>query len=255
MLSRLRFALFLPLVALTSCASSAPISAASPTPTGDYAFSISPAGVTPLNFSGNLNIAGTSVSGVFRYNNPAANCVSSTQDIAFSGLIVNAVLTLTSGTFSNSTATITIPLPLTSTTSGSQIAHGTAVISGGTCAVASSPLQITYIPSFGQTYSGSLTGPVDGTLALAVTESAANPDGQFPAVAVISFGGAGCNFTLTGITGIVSGYTINLGNGTTAPNNEVAVIANASTSPINVTMNVFNNLPTCQAGQYSGTIQ
>ncbi len=254
MLSRLRLILLLPLAALMSCASSAPVSAANPTQSGDYVIVISPSGVTPLVFSGNLNVVGTSVSGVFRYTNPAGNCVSSAQDIPFSGSIVNSVLTLTSGTFSNGTATFTVAIPTISTTSGTQIGNGTGVISGGTCATASSPLQSTFIPTFGTTFSGTLTGPANGNLSLAVTESAANADGQFPAVAAVSFAGTSCSFNLTGITGLVSGYTLSLGNGLTAPNNEIAVTANATTSPINVSLTIFSSATTCPTGQYSGTI-
>ncbi len=254
MLYRLRFLLLLPLAAILACASSAPIPGGGPTPTGDYVLSVSPSGVTPFNFTGNLSVQGLSVSGVLRYNNPGSTCVAASQDIPFSGTISNAVLTLTSGAFSNSIATLKIPLPLTTTSSGTEISNGTAVIAGGSCVLASSPLQVTYVPSFGQNFSGLLTGPASGTLSLSVTQSTANADGQFPVVAAVSFAGAGCNFSLSGVTGLVSGYTLSLGPGQTAPNNEVSIMASSTTSPITVSMNVFAGL-NCPVGQYSGTLQ
>lgn len=253
MLSRLRFALLLPLAALLSCATSAPIVAGAPTPTGDYVVLVSPTGVVPFTFIGNLTVSGNTASGVFRYNNPNSTCVSGTQDIPFTGAITNSVLTLTSGVFSNSTATLTVAVPLTTTSSGTEIASGTAVISGGSCALASSPLQLTYVPSFGQSLSGSFTGPVNGTITLSLTQSSANADGQFPVTGTVAYSGTGCNFSLTGITGLVSGYTLSLGGGTTAPNSEIAVSASATTSPINATLTVFSGL-NCTTGQYSGTL-
>jgi hypothetical protein len=257
MLYRLRFTLLLPLAALLACGSTASVSGANPTPSGDYAFTIAPAGVTTLNFSGSLNVVGPSYSGVFRYNNPSANCVSNLQNIPFSGSAVNGVVTLTSGTFSGSTATITFPLPLTAITSGEDIANGTAVISGGTCAVASSPFQLTYIPPFGATWNGVLTGPVNASLALSITESPANADGQFPVVAAVNVTGATCNLALTGVTGLVSGYGLSMGGTGTGANSEVAIGASATTSPVNVTMNVFANGSgvNCPIGTYIGTIQ
>jgi hypothetical protein len=255
MLSSLRFILLLPLALLLACGSTTPISTTTPTPSGDYVFLIEPAGGTSLSFSGNLSVSGTSVSGVFRDNNPSANCVPSSQDIPFSGSILNGVLTLTSGPFSNSIATLTIPIPLTPTSSGSKIATGTAVISGGTCAVASSPLQLTYIPPLSNTLSGALTGPANGTLSLTLTESAANSDGQFPIVAAVSFSGSSCSFTLNGIAGLVSGYSLSLGGGLTPPNSEVALSGNTTTTPINISMSVLTSGLNCPSGTYTGTIQ
>jgi hypothetical protein len=254
MLSRLRFLLLLPLCALLACGSSSGGgSAANPTPTGDYVFQISPSGITPFNFTGALTVQGTGVTGVLRYNNPKSTCVASSQDIPFTGSIVNGVLTLTSGTFASSVATLTIPVPLSSTTGGFEIGAGTAVITGGSCAQASSSLQLTYIPSYGASWSGALTGPVNGTLSLQITESAANSDGQFPVTAAVTYTGAPCNFTLTGITGLVSGYTMNLGAGLTAPNSEISITASETTAPVTVSMNVFSGL-NCPIGTYTGTI-
>ena len=255
MRSRLRLTLSLPLAALLACGGStnSPSSAGNPLVTGDYVFTISPSGSAAINFTGALAVTGTSVTGVLRYSNPNAACVSATQDIGFIGSVANGALTLTSAAFSSSTATLTVQLPLSGSSGLAETAGGTAVIAGGSCALASTSLLAAYIPSYGQSYSGSLTGPVDGTLALAIAESAADADGQFPVVATITYTGTSCSFSLTPVTGLVSGYTLSLGNGTTAPNSEIAITASSTTSPINVNMSVFAGI-SCPIGSYAGTI-
>lgn len=255
MLPRLRFFLLLPLAALLACGSNTSTGGGNYAPTsGDYVFNVTPAGGgSESSFAGDLVITGSSVAGVFRYDNPNSACVSGTQDISVSGTIASNVLTLTSGAFSSSVATFTIKLPFDSVSGGSQLATGTVAIAGGSCALASSTLQAVAIPTYNGTWTGSLTGPVNGNLSLQITQSAADADGQFPVIAAVTYAGSTCSFTVTGVTGLVSGYTLSLGNGSSAPNNELAVSASATTSPVSVSLVTFST-PSCPAGVYSGNI-
>jgi hypothetical protein len=225
--SRLRLLLLLPLATLIACGGSTPvIGTVAYTPvTGDYVITVGVGTAGAANFNGNLTVSGTTVSGVFRYANVAA-CVPATQDIPFTGTFANSVLTLTSATFSNSVATFTIKLPLSNNTVGQQLASGTSVITGGTCALASSTLQAQLVPSFNGTWAVALTNP-SATATLQVTQSAANADGQFPATGTITCAGS----SPTALTGLVSGASLQLA--TTAQGNPI-VTANYTTVPATV---------------------
>lgn len=214
MFLRLRLLLLLPIATLVACGgSSAPmIGTTAFTPVaGDYVITVGVGTVGQANFNGNLAVTGTTVSGVFRYANAAA-CVSNTQDIPFTGTSANSVLTLTSASFSNSVATFTIKLPLSNNNINQQLASGTAVISGGTCAMASSTLQAQLIPSFSGTWAITLTNPSNATATLQVTQSAVNADGQFPATGILTFPVSGCSTSTPDntYTGLVGGATLQL---------------------------------------------
>jgi hypothetical protein len=253
---RLRLFLLLPLATLLACGSS------SPTPTtpsgfepvtGDYVLTVAPGTAAASTFTGALTVSGTNVTGVFQYNNIGTNCVSSGQDIAFTGSIVNSVLTLTSAAFSNSVATLTIQQFVTNT-SGTSLASGTAVITGGTCALASTALQAALVPSFNATWSGTLNGQATGSVSLAITQSTSNADGQFPVSGIVTFGGSSCSFSVNGVTGLVRGYNLSLGAGSTAPNNQISVNLNSQSLPASLSISVFATTLGCPAGSYSGTV-
>jgi hypothetical protein len=193
---------------------------------GDYVITVGVGTAGQANFNGNLAVSGTAVSGVFRYANVAA-CVPATQDIPFTGSFANSVLTLTSASFSNSVATFTIKLPLSNNNINQQIASGTSVIAGGTCALASSTLQAQLIPTFNGNWTVTLTSPSAATATLQVTQSAANADGQFPASGTITCPGSGP----TALTGLVSGASLQLA--TTAQGSPI-VTANNSAVPVTV---------------------
>ena len=165
-----------------------------------------------------------SFSGVFRYTNPGTVCVSGAQDISFTGTFANSTLTLTSGSFSNSVATLTVQLPLITNNIGAQVTSGTAVIAGGTCALASTSLQATLYPSFAGAWTIALTSPTALTESLTVTQSAtADADGQFIASGTLNSGSG----TIS-LTGVVSGPYLNLANlGST-----VTVSANETATPV-----------------------
>jgi hypothetical protein len=227
---RLRLLLLLPLSALLACGSNSPGVALFTTPSGDWVFNVSNALVNAGAFTGSLTIQSTSVSGILSYYNPA--CMSAPQALAVSGSINSSgtTMTLTTAAFSGSVATLTMQLPLISA-SVPNYAFGTAVITGGSCALASTQLTANYINYFAN-FSGTLTGgSITGPLSITVPTSPANSTGQFPiSAAGFSFAGSTCNFSSQSLSGSISGYTLTLGNGT------VSVNADASSSPIRVTV-------------------
>jgi hypothetical protein len=255
MLARLRAILLLPLAALVACGN---VTTATTTTTtgityaatsGDYVITVAPGTANASTFTGNLNVVGTSISGVFRYNNPGKVCVSGTQDIAFTGSTVNGIITLTSAAFASSVATLTIALPLGTNSSGQQLASGTALITGGACALASTTAQTQFIPSFAGTWNSSVV----------LTEAGADADGQFPATAAISFSSStstACNFSVpiaAPISGLVSGAVLQAQDSTTSPT--ITLTANASVTPI--TVSVTTSVPSGNSacgGTYTGTL-
>jgi hypothetical protein len=227
---RLRSTLLLPLVAFIGCARSNPAGVGggisfSPV-AGDYVINVAAGTSNASYFTGNLNISGSTASGVFRYTNPAV-CVSGTQDIPFTGSFANNILTLTSSSFSNSVATLTISLPQIANNIGGQNASGTAVIAGGTCALASSPLLAQYFQSYAGIWSITLTSPTAQAATLTVVQSAANADGQYPATGTLTQG-----TTQTAMTGLVSGPYLNLAN----TGSTITLSANALSSPVFVSI-------------------
>lgn len=233
MLSRLRFVLLLPVATLIACGGSSNSSSGGTnfTPAaGDYVITVGSGTASQSTFTGNLAVSGSSVSGVFRYYNPGTVCVSPSQDILFSGSFANGVITLTSTSFSNSVATLTINLPFSNNNIGQQLASGTSVITGGTCALASSTLQAQLIPAFTGSWTVTLTNPTNETATLIVQQSStATTDGQFPATGTIScIANAG---TLTPLTGLVSGP--NLALATTLQGSAV-VTANYTSVPASI---------------------
>jgi hypothetical protein len=258
MRSRLRFTLLLPLAALVACSGSGSNSISVPgtATTGDYVIVVAPATAQASVLTGALTITGTSATGVFRYNNSGTFCVSPTQDIAFTGAIVNGTLTLTSASFVSSVATLTLPLPFGTNTSGQQVSTGTAVIAGGTCALASTTAKGQYIPSLSGTYSGTLAGPTSGTVSVTLNESSANSDGQFPTTVALTFTSvtnSGCDFTIpisAPVSGLLSGGTIQVSTPT------ISLSLNASSPPtvISVSYAASGASATACTGSYNGNI-
>jgi hypothetical protein len=244
MRSRLRFTLLLPITALLACATSSTPTVTNPSYTpvgGDYVITVAAGTASASTFSGDLAVSGSSVSG--------------SQDIPFTGTFANSTLTLTSSPFSSSVATINITLPLGTNTSGAQVASGTAVITGGTCALASTNAQAQLIPSFAGTWSGTLNGPVSGTASIVLTESAANSDGEFPATGGVTFtsqASSQCNFSVpisAPMSGLVSGSTLQVANSA----NTISITANAASGPVTFSVGYNTGSSACQ-GTYTGTL-
>lgn len=234
---RLRLFLLLPLSALLACGSSTPTVTIGP-PSGDWVLNINSATAAGY-FPGSLNIQGTNVSGVFQYVNPPTTCSPGTQPITVSGSISGSAMTLTSSSFGGSVATFTIQLPLNQNTTPNYT-FGTVQIAGGSCALASSPLNINYINYTGN-YSGTLTGSttvgqttvdVTGQVTLSVTAGLPNSAGQFMVSgASMSFASSLCSFSATDtLSGLITGYNVQLGSGT------LSLIANAQSLPISLSV-------------------
>jgi hypothetical protein len=83
MLSRLRFAFLLPLVALLACGGSGSnsISVPADAATGDYVITVASGTAQASIFTGAITVAGSAVTGVFRYNNPGTICVKSEMQV------------------------------------------------------------------------------------------------------------------------------------------------------------------------------
>lgn len=257
---RLRFALLAPLLALAGCGGSSSNSGTGITytaNTGDYVITVAGGTKNVGTFTGNLTISNTSASGVFRYNNVSSVCVPATQDIPFTGTITNGVLTLTSSAFVSSVATLSLPLPFSTVSGGAQLSNGTAVINGGTCALASTTAQAQYVPSLAGTYTATLTGPASGTGTFTFTEGAADADGQFPATGAVTFTSTAspqCNFSVpvsAPISGFVSGTSLQVAN----TGGTISISANATSSPTAVSVSYLaSGVSSACQGTYTGNV-
>lgn len=257
MLSRLRLLLLLPMITLLSCGgASTPTAGTSLNAiSGDYVITVGVGTANAATFTGALTASESAVSGVFRYNNPTA-CVSGSQDIEFAGSSSNNLLTLTSAAFSGSVATLTIQLPLSDNNVGADLASGTSVITGGTCALTSSTLQVQLIPRYSATWTATLTSPSASTASLVLVESSnPNQDGEFSTTGVLTFSPTGCGSSTpdSTFTGLVSGANLQL----KSAQYNVTVAANNAATPVTVAIGGdFNgsSLNACNT-TYTGTMQ
>jgi hypothetical protein len=247
MLLRLRCGLLFPLLSLLACGSSSPSAAGIAPTTGAYVITLSPQAAGATLLPGALSVAGTSVTGAFSYYNPQAPACGA-QTFSVSGTInSNDSLALTSSTFAGSVASFTIQLPLGTNTAGTTSASGTGVITGGSCALASTTLQLTEVAPYSGTWTGTASnGSTTGTVNLVLNESAANSAGQFPVSAVLTFSAPTCSFSINPLGGEASGYNLLLSSSANT------VTISSLGSPANFTMNVSG--VTCPSGSYSGTI-
>jgi len=263
----LRSLLLLPLAALVACGSSAPATAVSSTPvSGDYVLSVTVGGSGATTFTGGLNINGSAVSGLFQFSNATSACDGTFLPVT--GTIgSNNLLTLTSSVFAGNTATITILFPLTQGTTYTASAGGTVQIAAGSsgtnCALSVATIAALYLTPYNGTWTGAISnGSVSGTATLVVAEPITtgttfnlNASGQFPATGTLSFSGSSCTFTPIALTGLVTGYTLQLNQTVTGSQNPIIVSASETTNP--VTFNVLipsGSTSSCPVGTYSGTI-
>ena len=223
---------------------------------------------------GSLSVQGPIVSGTLRVirfiaGNLTSPCLSFTQGIAFTGTVdTSGLLTLTSAPFSGSIATLQLQLPLVN-----NIGRGTAQIVGGACATPSTSLIAVYVPSVTGTYAGTLsplllpgfpgTTNTAGPASITLTQSSANPDGQFPVTGTLTVNSTSCALAATPLTGTISGLALSLkgpdpgitfNNG---PNTFPAATLSAgaisnSSELIGVTLDAFGNPTTCSTGIYRG---
>jgi hypothetical protein len=270
----LRSLLLLPLAALIACGSSAPaVGGIAPT-SGDYFLSVAPvSGSAASSFSGNLYISGTSVSGSFLYNNGNSSCNGQsfpvTGTINSAGTLMSLNSSAFAGSLSGNTATLTLQLPLIAYTNNTYNTTGTAQIAAGTsgtnCALASSTLTAQYLQPYNGGYTGTLTSgtsTVTATIILAESipqtlATSTSAAGLIPASGSLTFNGAACNFSQTltnSLAGQISGYTLDLYQGTSSLTSPVIVSASETTSPITFNVLISSGTTSCPAGSYSGTI-
>jgi hypothetical protein len=268
----LRSLLLLPLAALIACGSSAPAVGGTAATSGDYVLNVAPvSGSAATSFSGNLYIAGTSVSGSFLYNNANSSCNGQsfpvTGTINSTGTLMSLSSSAFTGSLSGNTATLTLQLPLIAYTNSTYNTTGTAQIAAGTgtnCALASSTLTAQYLQPYSGSYAGTLTGPVTVSATIILGESipqalatSTSAAGLIPAYGTLSFNGAACNFSQTltnSLAGQISGYTLDLYQGTSSLTSPVIVSASETTSPITFNVLIVSGTTACPAGSYSGTI-
>jgi hypothetical protein len=238
MRSSLRLFLLLPLASLLACGSNSP-AASTPPPSGDWIFKLSSSTVNAGYFAGTLTIQQNNVSGILQYYDPPSSCTPGVVDIPVTGTVntSGSTMTLTSASFGGSVATFTVQLPLISTATPNY-AFGTAVVAGGSCALASSQMSVNYV-NFGGNFAGSLTGgTVTGQVGLSVLVGAPNTNGQFAATGTITFTSPTCSLASSGnLSGLIAGYSLQLSNGT------INLTANASVSPIQVAVSGVCNVP------------
>ena len=270
----LRSLLLLPLAALVACGSSAPAVGGIAATTGDYFLGVAPvSGSAATSFSGNLYISGTSVSGSFIYNNGNSSCNGQsfpvTGTINSTGTLMSLSSSAFAGSLSGNTATITLQLPLVAYTNNTYNTTGTAQIAAGTsgtnCALASSTLTAQYLQPYNGDYTGTLTsGTTTVTATIILAESipqtlatSTSAAGLIPTTGSLSFNGAGCNFSpifANSLAGQISGYTLELYQGTSSLTSPVIVSATETTSPITLNILITGGTVNCPAGSYSGTI-
>jgi hypothetical protein len=269
----LRSLLLLPLAALIACGSSAPAVGGTAATSGDYVLNVAPvSGSSASSFSGNLYISGTSVSGSFLYNNANSSCNGQsfpvTGTINSTGTLMSLSSSAFTGSLSGNTATLTLQLPLIGYTNSTYNTTGTAQIAAGTsgtnCALASSALTAQYLQPYTGSWIGTLTGPITVSATVILAESipqtlatSTSAAGVIPATGSLSFNGAACNFSQTltnSLAGQISGYTLDLYQGTSSLTSPVIVSASETTSPITFNVLIVSGTTACPAGSYSGTI-
>jgi len=139
---------------------------------------------------------------------------------------------------------------------GANLASGTSVITGGTCALTSSTLRAQLIPSYSATWTATLTSPAAATASLVLAESSnPNQDGEFSTTGVLTFSPTGCGSSPpdSTFTGLVSGANLQL----KSAQYNVTVAANNAAPPVTVTIGGdFNgaSLNACNT-TYTGTMQ
>ena len=164
MLSRLRFLLLLPVATLIACggSSNSPIGTTYTPSAGDYVITVGSWDRRPEHLHRQPRRIREQCIRRISLLNPEH------LRLSFSGHSVQRLLCQRSSdphfaAFSNSVATLTINLPLSNNNLNQQLASGTSVITGGTCALASSTLQAQFIPAFTGSWTVTLTNPTDET--------------------------------------------------------------------------------------------
>ena len=229
--------------------------------TGNWYLTISdPAGpYTITSFTGAMTGQGQNITAVFRAT--STGCVSSTFDIAFAGSqTADGKLTLNSTNLPNNVATITATssgvIPFTN---GIVPFLGGLVVTGsGPCAMGGIALRGEEIAPLTGTFIGSLTSlaGVASTFTVALTQSAANSDGQFPESGTITVAGSGCTNVFS-LTGMVTGLTLTATLTPTSGPPATATLLTGppygnTTAPLEFSINITGT--GCNASTFTGSL-
>lgn len=221
-----RLLLLFPLAALLACGSSATLPPSSTTAanfSGNWEVLISPLNSpsTILDFTGDLQSNGSTVTGTFRTLSSTplgGNCPSITTDLAVTGTLDASNNLTLNIPISGGTATITATLPQNPQT----FTPSSLQIVGGTCSMPATDMFIIQFAPVTGTYAGTLT--TSGTPATSATVSAVltqsttpNADGQFPLTGTLTIQGP-CSVTLPLLPEAVTGNVINITSGRVSNN-------------------------------------
>lgn len=279
----LRFFLLLPLTVLLGCGGASSRMQAPSAPATPPVTVVPPASVPPnvsgnwdmgledpvsfapiFQFLGALSSQGSTVTGVFRINDPQHSppCIPASQDIQFTGSIdAKNLMTLTSASFAGSIAELKVQLPPSTIPGNLNNATGTARIVGTVCPIASATVLPEFVPSITGTYTGSLgptpgqslSGPA-GSATIILTESPADADGQFPLSGSLSFQSPLCVVSTT-LSGKITGPFFLLN--TEIPGMQFQGVANGSPQKFTATsanLYVPPSIPSCASGFYGGDL-
>lgn len=202
--------------------------------------------------TGALSGQGAAVTGVFR----AGGCISSTQDIHFTGSEDSSgILTLTSTDLPNNVATLTATISTLS--SGFTGASAKLAATGsGPCTMSSSYIQGTEYQPLTGAYTATVnsTTGATATLTASLTQAAANADGQFPESGTLTLATSKCTeaFTLAGVaTGPFLKATLKSSSGETAiAGVSLSTVTPQASLPISITV----SSSTCTSGAFSGML-
>ncbi len=270
-----RFFILFPLAALLAC-SAGSNSSPNPTPsgtpqsipdvTGNWLIYAPSNPLTPTvypgpiaDFTGSLQSSNGSVTGILRAftasNSPGACLAFLDVDLTATGTVDssgNLNLTVPIG---GGTATITGTLGKTLQT----YTAGTYQITGGSCAMSSTAMEIAQFASFTGTFTGtlypagSLQTPSQATVVTTVVTQSSSPngDGMFPVIGTVTGSGA-CTFNFSFSDGSVNGNQVaESGNG---PDPVVTFNAYAS-DPSVVALNVLGlSASSCNGTLYQGAL-
>ncbi len=231
--------------------------------TGNWQMSISdppyPGPYPIASLEGAMAGQGQNITAVFRAT--GTGCVSSTFDVAFAGSqTADGNLTLNSTNLPNNVATITAtPSGVMPLTNGIAPFLGGLVVSGsGPCATGGIALRGEEIAPLSGSFIGSLTSlsGVASTFTVALTQSAANSDGQFPESGTITVAGSGCTNVFS-LTGMVTGLTL---TATLAPTSGPPATATLLTGPpygdttAPLAFSITITGTGCNAGTFTGSL-
>ena len=220
--------------------------------TGNWTFGPTdpPAGIPPFGeLTGALSGSGANVTGTFR----TVGCVSSTQDIHFTGSqTASGMLTLTSTDLVNNVMVITVNLGDPVAIVAPSWLGGMTVSGSGPCAYADIAMRVNQYPPLTGTFAGTVTGSAGATVTYTAsfTQAAANADGQFPESGTITVSTGSCSTTYP-ISGLVAGTALRGGLSTTtgASAGNIGVTLTSAATTMAFTLNVTSG---CSTGLFAG---